>query len=137
MSGTLVVIQAVAAAVSALTAVYLVRVTLRRDRDAREERERDLVHEQLRRLVDALRGMARVMHDLKSSESDFQIARMHVATALAIRPVHLPACDSLLRNDMPIPPYAMGEVEPWKRLELAIEDVLAYSRSRARHLEPL
>lgn len=127
LSDYLVVLQAVTAAVSALTAVYLVRVTLRRDREARAESERDLVHEQLRRLVDALRGMSEILKG-DAYENQFQIARAQVAAALALRPLRLPACEALLADDMPSPPYAMGQFEPWQRVERALEEVVAYSR---------
>lgn len=129
VSGSLVVLQAAAAAISALTAVYLVRVTVARDREARAERERDLVHEQLRRLVDGLRAVSDVLNDERALEKEFDIARAQVAAAIALRPVTLPACDALLADDVPKPPYAVGHTEAWGLLQAALTELRGYSRS--------
>jgi hypothetical protein len=111
MESSLVAIQAVAAAVSALTALYLVRVTITRDSEARAERDRDLLHEQLRRLVEGLGAVREVLNSTQTLEHDFDVARARVAAALALRPVELPACEALLADDVPKPPYAMGQTE--------------------------
>lgn len=129
MSSTLTVVQAAAAAVSALTAAYLVRVTVTRDREARAERDRDRVHEQLRRLVDGLGAVRRVLRDRDAMNSDFDIARAQVAAAVALHPLPLPACDALLADDVPKPPWRVGEAEPWNRLDAALREVVDYSRS--------
>jgi hypothetical protein len=130
VSTTLTVVQASAAAVSALTAAYLVRVTVTRDREARAERDRDRVHEQLRRLVDALGAVRRVLRDRDAiMASDFDIARAQVAAAVALHPLPLPACDALLADDVPKPPWNVGEAEPWNRLDAALREVVDYSRS--------
>jgi hypothetical protein len=129
VSGTLVVIQAVAAAVSAATAAYLVYVTLARDREARAERDRDLAHEQLRRLVDGLTAVRAVLRDREAQDHDFDIARAEIAAALALRPATLPACEALLADDVPRPPYAMGQTEAWDRLTAALDEIRSYSRS--------
>jgi hypothetical protein len=128
-SDVLVVVQAVAAAISALTAVYLVRVTLDRDRAARRERSREIVHEQIRRLVDGLRSVSEVLGNQQAMEREFDIARAQVAAALALNDVDLPACDRLLADDVPKPPYALGDSEPWTRLQAALDEVLVHSRS--------
>jgi hypothetical protein len=51
---TLTEIQAASAAVSALTAAYLVRIAVGQNRDRCRFRARDLVQDQLRRIVDVL-----------------------------------------------------------------------------------
>jgi hypothetical protein len=129
-SDWLVVVQALAAAVSAATAAYLVYVTLGRDRDAREERERDHEHEQLRRLVDGLRSLHRAMRD--GTELDFEVAQAEVAVATALRlTLEFQACLSLADDDMPRPPYALGQSEPWSRLEAALDEVRRYALEEA------
>jgi hypothetical protein len=128
VSSSLVVVQAVAAAISALTAAFLVYVTVKRDRDARAERKRDLAHEQIRRLVDGLQYARSVMHDTRALEQDFGIARAQIAAAIALSPIELPACQSLLAEDMPKPPYNVGEIDAFERLNAALDEVRRYSR---------
>jgi hypothetical protein len=136
-SHALTVLQAVAAAISALTAAYLVRMTVARDREMREERFRDLAHEQLRRLVEGLASVQQAMRDRQALEEDFDIARAEVAAAVALRPVVLPACDALLGDDMPKPPYGMGDSRPWAMHQAAFREVTQYARSIARNPETL
>ena len=126
VSDWLVVVQAVAAAVSAATAAYLVWVTLRRDGDARRERERDLADEQIRRLVGGLRSLHGVLDT--DDELEFEVARSEIAVALGLRPTLIfQASEALLGDDMLKPPYALGQMEPWNRLEAALEEVREYA----------
>jgi hypothetical protein len=62
-------------------------------------------------------------------QHDFDTARAEVADAVALRPVALPACEALLADDMPKPPYTMGDTLPWERLQGALDEVRTYSRS--------
>ena len=126
----LVAVQAIAAAISAGTAAYLVYVTLRRDRDAREERERDHEDEQLRRLVDGLRSLHRAMRE--GNELEFGVAQAEVAVATALRlPLEFQACLAVADNEMPRPPYHMNQSEPWARLQAALDEVRQYALEQA------
>lgn len=134
----LVVVQAIfagisglAAAVSAGAAVYVIRATVTQSREARGARERDLVREQLRRLVDGLDAIRDVLNADHADETDFDIARARLAAAVALKPIDLPACEAVLAHDMPKPPYAMGNLEPRRRLDAALDEIRSYSRRLA------
>jgi hypothetical protein len=129
VSDTLTVIQASAAAVSALTAAYLVYVTLRRDRQTRSERKRDLVNEQLRRISDGLAGMYGVALKEGAMPWDLEVMQARLAAALALAPVSLPSCEALVADDLPKPPYRMGDDRLWKLLQPAVREVVAFART--------
>jgi hypothetical protein len=124
------VLQATAAAVSAMTAVYLARITVQRDREIRRERIRDEFHEQMQRLFEALQAMAETMALTMGGTREFEMARAQLAAAVALDPNDdLSAVEALLADDMPKPPYNIGEGEGWKRHEEAMAQVLAYARA--------
>jgi hypothetical protein len=125
---TLTAIQATATAVSTATAVYLGWLTIRRDRDASAERDRDLQREQLRRVVSSLEALRRVIRDSSALADDFDVARADLAVALALRYVSLPSCGALLHEDVPRPPYNMGQTVAWDLLRAAITEVRRYAQ---------
>jgi hypothetical protein len=102
---------------------------VKRDHEMQAERDRDRRHEQLRRLVDGLGAFSNVLSNRDAMEKEFNIARAQIAAALALAPAALPACDALLADDLQAPPYAIGDPEPWTRLDAALTEVLAFSRS--------
>jgi len=126
-SETLVAIQAASTAVSALTAAGLVALTVEQSRDRRRTRDRDLAHDQLRRIVDALSAIRTTIRDGSALDVDLDVSIAQLAAALALRPVPLSACAMLARDDMPRPPYAMGDTEHWTRLEAALAEVRVYA----------
>jgi hypothetical protein len=128
-SATLTTIQVCAAGASALTALGLARLTVRRDREVRAERNPDLRHEQLRRAVAAVRAISQAINDHDATVAEFEIAQTELATALALRPVELPALEAMLAADMPKPPYHMGEGEPFARLAAANAELLGHARA--------
>jgi hypothetical protein len=128
-STDVVTVQAIAAAVSAVSAAGLAWLTVRRDRDARQERERDLEREQLRAILNGLGRVRAVIMDRDAFEPEFDLARAELATALALRPIDLYATERLLADDVPKPPYAVGQSVPWDRLDAALEEFLEYVRT--------
>lgn len=101
-------IQAVAAAVSALTALGLGWLTVSQARERRAERDRDLQHEQINRIVDAIGALRKRIAENSGNAQDFEVARAELGAAIALRPVDLPACRQLLSDTMPTPPYGLG-----------------------------
>jgi hypothetical protein len=108
VSDALVVIQALVTLASLGIAAFLARLTVKRDREVKAERERDRRHEQRRRLVDALDGFSRVLNNLQATDKEFNIARAQVAAALALAPAALPACEALLADDLQPPRTGSG-----------------------------
>jgi hypothetical protein len=121
-------VQALAAAVSAVTAGYLARLTIRRDREARAEHDRDLQREQIRRVTDAVNGLGSVIRSMDALDIDFDAERAALAAALALRPVALPACKALLADDVPKPPYAAGDGRTWVLVQAAQHEILVHSQ---------
>jgi hypothetical protein len=65
-------------------------------------------------------------------ELDFEVAQAEVAVATALRlTLEFQACLSVADDDMPRPPYALGQREPWTRLEAALDEVRRYALEEA------
>jgi hypothetical protein len=119
ISGALIGLQAAAAAASALVAALLAWLTIQRDRELRRIRNEEAIQRQLERIVAALASMRSVLLG-DASPLDFDVAAAELATGLSARPADLPACVAVLAA--PKPPYAMGDAEPWTRLERALSE---------------
>lgn len=126
-SDTLVVVQAVAAAMSAATALGLAMLTVYQHRQVRAEQNRDHEQEQLRRIIDALQAVRESFRD--STNDGFDLARVRLSGALAMRAVSLPATERLLAPDMLEPPYTMADRQPFERMTAARDELREYARS--------
>lgn len=130
-SEVVLLLQIVFAALGSIAALVAVGLAVREAQAGRDERARALEHEQVRRLLEGLERLGAVLRDNRVGH-DFDLARAHVAAALALRPVVLPACEAVIADDMPGPPYAMGAHIAYGRLEAAQAEVREHSRELGR-----
>jgi hypothetical protein len=65
---------------------------------------------------------------MDSLDIDFDAERAALAAAIALRPVALPACKALLADDVPKPPYGMGDERAWNLVQAAQLEIVAYSQ---------
>lgn len=98
-------------------------------REARDQRRREREEEQLRLLIQALDGVRRVISESMAGPNDFDVARAEVAAAVALNRTHLPACEALVADGVPKPPYAMNDDIAWNLLGSAVNEVIEHARS--------
>jgi hypothetical protein len=125
-SETASAVQAVAAAVSAATALGLGWFTYAQGRDVRAARDRELAREQLQLIVRAMGKLQALFPDDVGMTGGYELARTELATALALRPIDLPSCRALLSDDMPEPPYGFDHT-PYEHLHRAYAELKAYA----------
>jgi hypothetical protein len=126
---TAVAVQAIAAAVSAATALGLGWFTYLQGRDIRAARDRELEREQLQAIVRAVGRLQALFDDEDGLRGGYELARTELAAALALRPVELPACRALLGDEMPAPPYGFDHT-PYEHLHRAYDELKYLAESR-------
>ena len=127
---TATAVQAIAAAVSAATALGLGWFTYLQGRDVRTARDRELEREQLQAIVRAIGRLQALFNDEDGMRGGFELARTELAAALALRPVDLPACRALLGDQMPDPPYGFDHT-PYEHLHRAYDELKRFAELRA------